>query len=465
MLFELAGELTQSGRFAAVVLSCEAGAAHSHDPDKAEEAILASWSHSVQFRLPAELQPPPPPAGSGARMGRYLAEWCRTCPRPVVLLLDEIDALQDEALISVLRQLRNGYNDRPRGFPWSLALVGLRDVRDYKVASGGSERLNTASPFNIKARSLTLGNFTREDVFALLRQHTNATGQVFAPEALELVFDLTQGQPWLVNSLAIICVEELVPDVARPVTVEEVRRAKEILIERQETHLDSLAEKLREPRVRAIIEPILAGTTLGDLPQDDLRYVQDLGLTRLRNGHTAEIANPIYREIIPTVLSSTARFSLPAQRPNWLRADGRLDEAALLEAFLKFWRQHGQPLLATAHYHEVAAQLVTMAWLSRVANSGGWLEREYAIGSGRIDLCLRRGPDVLALEMKVWRDGRPDPLAEGLEQLDEYLAGLGLASGWLVLFDQRSGLAPIAERTSAAVQTSPAGRRVTVIRA
>jgi hypothetical protein len=137
----------------------------------------------------------------------------------------------------------------------------------------------------------------------------------------------------------------------------------------------------------------------------------------------------------------------------------------LMEAFLAFWRQHGQPLLGTAHYHEIAPHMVLMAFLHRVANGGGTLEREYAIGMGRMDLCLRYGPDTLALELKVWRDGEKDPLGEGLAQLDHYLAGLGLATGWLVIFDRRSDQPPIAERTSATTVETPAGRRVSVVRA
>lgn len=88
-------------------------------------------------------------------MSGALAAWSHTCPRPLVVFLDEIDALQDDVLLSVLRQLRGAYSNRPRGFPWSLGLIGLRDVRDYKVKSGGSPYLHTASPFNIKARSVT----------------------------------------------------------------------------------------------------------------------------------------------------------------------------------------------------------------------------------------------------------------------------------------------------------------------
>ena len=106
-----------------------------------------------------------------------------------------------------------------------------------------------------------------------------------------------------------------------------------------------------------------------------------------------------------------------------------------------------------------------MAFLHRVANGGGTLEREYAIGSDRMDLLLRYGDEQLAIELKVWREGRSDPLPAGLRQLDSYLAGLGLDTGWLVIFDQRYGLAPLAERTEATTATTPGGRTITVITA
>jgi hypothetical protein len=302
-------------------------------------------------------------------------------------------------------------------------------------------------------------------VVELYQQHTADTGQRFEPEALALAFELTQGQPWLVNALAKVAVEELVPDSSQPVRREDIERAKGVLIERQETHLDSLAERLREPRVRTLLEPMLAGRLLGDVPEDDRRFAVDLGLLRRSPTGTLEVANPIYREILVRSLSSGTRDTLPPLQPTWLSSDGRLDKGRLCEAFLAFWRQHGEPLLATAPYHEVAPHLVLMAFLHRVVNGGGSIEREYAIGRGRMDLCVRYGQDTLAIELKVWRDREADPLAEGLAQLDGYLAGLGLDSGWLVIFDRRSGQPPLAERTRAEPAITPAGRSVTVIRA
>jgi hypothetical protein len=338
-------------------------------------------------------------------------------------------------------------------------------VRDYKVASGGSDRLHTSSPFNIKVESITLRNFTHEEVGMLYHQHTEDTGQVFTPEAIARAFHLTQGQPWLVNALARQVVENLVPDPTSPIMPEHIDAAKEILIQRQDTHLDSLAERLREPRVQQVIEPILAGQTLDDIPTDDIKFVLNLGLCRMDQAGGLVIANPIYQEVLPRVLAYTTQASLPHIQETWRTTEGKIDFNKLLNAFLLFWRQHGEPLLRTASYHEIAPHLVLMAFLHRVVNSGGTIEREYAIGSGRMDLCVRYGNQSLALELKVWRDRESDPLPQGLEQLDTYLSGLSLETGWLVIFDQRSDQGRIAERTTTEQATTPTGRVVTVVRA
>ncbi|MDW8199586.1 MAG: AAA-like domain-containing protein, partial [Cyanobacteriota bacterium SKYGB_h_bin112] len=266
-MLALAQQLTASGHYTAVMVSVEVGAAFNHDPDKAELAILDAWWDAATVWLPHELHPPSltdlTDAESGRCIGHALSKWAQTSPRPLVIFIDEIDSLQDNALISILRQLRDGYPRRPKAFPQSLGLIGLRDVRDYKVAASGSQRLHTASPFNIKVKSLTLRNFTQEEVSELYTQHAADTGQVFTPEALDRAFYLSQGQPWLVNALAKEVVEEIVPDPSIPITADHIDQAKEILIQRRDTHLDSLAERLQEPRVRAIIEPILAGQALG----------------------------------------------------------------------------------------------------------------------------------------------------------------------------------------------------------
>ena len=95
-------------------------------------------------------------------------------------------------------------------------------------------------------------------------------------------------------------------------------------------------------------------------------------------------------------------------------------------------------------------------------NGGGTIDREYAIGSGRLDICVTYRKVVVAMELKVWRKGEKSPLARGLAQLDNYLAGLSLDTGWLVIFDRRTKK-PIEDRTRSESVTTPAGREVTLI--
>ena len=465
-MLALAKELTSSGRYTSVMVSVEVGSAFNHDPSAAELAILGSWRDTIEDDLSPELQPPAWIYNApGQRIKENLRAWSRTLKRPLVIFIDEIDSLQDQTLISVLRQLRDGYRNRPENFPSSVGLVGLRDVRDYKVASGGSDRLNTASPFNIKVSSITLRNFNAAEVEELYEQHTQETGQIFTPQATATAFDLTQGQPWLVNALAKEVVEKMVKDRNIPITHEHILQAKEILIARQDTHLDSLAERLREPRIKGIIEPMLAGLELGDIPNDDIQFVIDLGLCKMHPLGGLIIANPIYREVLPRVLTVTPMASLPVIAPTWLTPEGELNIDALLEAFIKFWRQHGEPLLRSTSYHEIAPHIVLMAFLHRVVNGGGTLEREYAIGSDRMDLCLRYKTVTLGIELKVWREKKRDPQNEGIEQLESYLARLGLNQGWLFVFDRRKNALPMEERLSTQVIMTENQRLITVIRA
>ncbi|GDX81923.1 hypothetical protein LBMAG42_37340 [Deltaproteobacteria bacterium] len=463
-LLALARELTSEGQFAAVTVSCETGTPFE-DLERAIPAMLGAWRGRANAFLPPELRPPPWPVSEPAAAIRDALEaWSLACPRPLVVFLDEVDGLAPEVLGSVLRQLRDGHVNRPEGFPWSLGLIGLRDLKDYVVTSGGTGRSGAGSPFNISAGSLTMQSFTRDEVGELYAQHTAETGQVFAEGVVDRAWDLTRGQPWLVNALAREATTVLVPDRTEAVTVAHINDAKETLVRRRDTHLQSLASRLREDRVRRIIQPLMAGEPLPAVSEDDLAYVMELGLIRLGEGQVLQIANPMYSDAFPRALANTIEVSLPAATHPWLDSAGRLDLDRLLAGFLAFWRQHGEPLMGASPYHEIAPHLVLMAWLHRVCNGGGSLDREFAAGTGRMDLNLRYGDVRLGIELKVWRDGRRDPLAEGITQIDAYLSRIGVATGWLVVFDRRTGQPPIEERTTAEAITTPAGHAVTVVR-
>ena len=471
-LMALARELTAEGRFAALHFSCEEGGSVGDDYGAAQRALLGAMFRSAELALPPELRPPPVALeGDEGLLSTVLSAWSRACPRPLVLIFDEIDALLGASLVNVLRQLRAGYSARPGDFPWSVILCGLRDVRDYKAASGGEPtRLGSSSPFNIKLASLRLGDFTPEEIRALYAQHTADTGQAFTEEAIAAAAHVTGGQPWLVNALAHEIVDRMSVPREEPITAAHVDRAKERLILARQTHLDSLVHKLREPRVRSVIEPMLAGSVkvTDDIYNDDVAYVRDLGL--IAGDRPLRIANPIYREVIVRVLGDSMEERVTAEPARFVLADGRLAFRKMLRAFAAFWREHGEVLVSGVPYSEVAPQIVLMAFMQRVVNGGGYIDREYGIGRGRIDLLIRypyrkadgtQAVQRRALEIKVWRAGQANPLKKGLEQLDDHLARLGLSRGTLVIFDARGKVARKAARFEE--MRARSGRRVRVM--
>jgi hypothetical protein len=236
---------------------------------------------------------------------KALKLWSKHNSKEIVLFIDEADSLIGDTMISLLRQLRSGYDMRPALFPRSIILCGVRDVRDYRIHSDIEKTAATGgSVFNIKAASLRLGNFSSDQIKLLYQQHTEETGQPFNRDIFPLVWELTEGQPWLVNALAYETCFELKEgrDRRREITVEMINQSKENLIMRRETHLHQLTDKLGEKRVRRVIAPILSGLKKPvKIPEDDVDYVSDLGLIKKRP--QLMMANRIYREIVSQAIN------------------------------------------------------------------------------------------------------------------------------------------------------------------
>ena len=155
---------------------------------------LHQWSRDLPERWRAPDSAPFRAEAEGGRLGAYLRAWASAVDVPLVLLLDEADVVSGAALVSLLRQLRDGFMDRGVGrFPTCVALIGMRDLRDYVTQAKDGRAVNPGSPFNIKAASITLRNFDAREVGELLSQHTAETGQSFLPEAVEEIARVTDG--------------------------------------------------------------------------------------------------------------------------------------------------------------------------------------------------------------------------------------------------------------------------------
>ena len=360
--------------------------------------------------------------------------------KPLVVFFDEVDCLCDATLVAFLRQLRDGAISKTKGvdFPASIALVGMRNIRDYKAKiRPDHESLGSASPFNVLTEAMTLRTFTDDEVAALYAQHTAETGQVFEPEAVRLACEYTCGQPYLVNALARWCVEKIHhDDYSKPVTAADMHEAKEKIIRERGTHLDSLMERMKEPRLRRIVEPVMLGDERPvSRNSDDYLYALDLGLVKEDSRRRLVPANPMYAEVIARYLTRDDQDDMMASVPDtpWATENG-LDMQGLLLAFQDFWRENAQMNRAPFEYNEAYPHIVLQAFLQRVLNGGGEIIREMALGKGALDLGVLFRSFKYAVEVKLrylW-DRSPD---KALAQARGYTDRLGVEEGWLVVFD------------------------------
>ena len=437
------------GDYRCVYINVEVGQTGREDVPRAMRAILNDLALHARFALQDEfvanirlgvLEE----AGPDDAFKEILSRWSQADPRPLILLIDEIDALVGDTLLSVLRQLRAGYVLRPQGFPQSVVLCGVRDVRDCRIHSGSEKAIIAGgSAFNIKAESLRLGGFSQDEVLSLLAQHTEETGQRFTTDATERIWTQSQGQPWLVNALAAqACFrDQSGRDRSRPITADAIDEAQEQLIVRRETHLDQLADKLQEDRVRRVVEPLLSGGDEREFTARDLEYVRDLGLVALDS--PLRIANPIYAEVVPRELTAAAQEGLVQDTAWYVDADGGLDVVALLTAFQTFFREHSEHWVRRFDYQEAGPQLLLQAFLQRIVNGGGRIEREYGLGRGRTDLLIiwPQGGRArkFVIECKILRQSLERTVREGLEQTAAYMDRCGAEAGHLVIFDRGDG--------------------------
>jgi hypothetical protein len=449
--------LNDSGDYAAVYANIEGAQAARGNSEQGIDAICAAIANAIGLYLKDQqvfdwLNSIGREQATQDKLRQLLAYWAQQTRKPTVLFLDEVDALIGDTLISLLRQIRAGYAQRPEAFPQSIVLCGVRDVRDYRMHQGDGEIITGGSAFNIKAKSLRMGCFSESEMQTLILQHTTETGQVFDDAIFPELWLDTQGQPWLVNALGYEMTWEYKParDRSQPITLEQYRQARERLIYSRATHLDQLADKLREERVRRVIAMILASEDASafiNVNPDDQQYVVDLGLIEVARNGVPRISNRLYQEVIPRELTWIPQGRIIEQEQIWyVQPDGKLNMPKLLGAFQQFFRENSAIWVEQFSYKEAAPQLIMQAFLQRIINGGGRINREYALGRKRTDLLIEWPIDEkqgfygdvqrIVVELKIQRKALDQVIKEGITQTRGYADSVGANESYLVIFNR-----------------------------
>jgi hypothetical protein len=477
-LRELAKMLTSEGRHAALVCSAAVAAPARRDLVLVQEALLSAIRIAAEQDLPPDLCPPSfPDSADATRLWEGLTAWARVCPRPIVLFFDDLDSLHDAALESVLRQFEAGFSRRPGHFPWSIGLSCAFDLRE-NIASDSDDaaRIAAARPLERFWSQPVLPAFTDDEIRAFYSQHTAATNQAFAPEALAFVREASAGHPFFVQALGRE-VAEMVPAPAA-VTKSHVMTAFRRLVDQGTTPIDALASRLLEPRVQRVVEPLLMGSaSIASVPEVDMQFVRDIGL--IGNDDPVSIEARIHQAIVPRLLAQGVRRALTDEPEQFFDAGGRLAIERLLHAFAIIYATHGEELIEAIPYQKLAPELVFVGFLLHMLDGRGWVDVEYGSSRRRIDITLSvplsssssdSNPEMAATEQREVlvllsrRKGDSGLKTRGLVWLENALEDESAESGTLVIFDRRDKRSP-GKSIKLREMTTAMGRTVRLLRA
>ena len=145
--------LNASGEYIAVYANVEGGQGSRNNVQSVVKSTVDTLAEEFRSGLgndmPLAIRDEVQTVGMDSMLATYLRRLSEHCPKPIVLVIDEIDALVGDSLVSILRQIRSGYANRPKAFPQTIILCGVRDVRDYRIVLSNQDIVTGGSAFNI----------------------------------------------------------------------------------------------------------------------------------------------------------------------------------------------------------------------------------------------------------------------------------------------------------------------------
>jgi len=221
--------------------------------------------------------------------------------KKIVIIIDEFDGTPSSELanfLMTLRDLYQNYKDTTEKALYSVGLVGIRNMSQLVI--GG------VSPFKI-ADHIFLPPFSLTNVHDLYAQYTQETNQLFKEDAIKIIYEQTQGQPWLVNRLGTILTTQIKPGTIDPITINDVNQAITILVDEHNDHFDNLLEKIL--LYKKTFLNICNNTVVYEKYDESQSWLRQYGLIKRKNDHVI-IANPIYQKVFSSIASDKKQIEI-----------------------------------------------------------------------------------------------------------------------------------------------------------
>ncbi len=346
-----------------------------------------------------------------------------TLDKPLILVLDEFDALAEEAISSIAGAFRNIYLERTYQADkttWekdyllhSVALVGVRSVLGIENERG--------SPFNIQ-RNVHIPNLTSEETDRMFKWYEKESGHKVKQEVIDRLYYETLGQPGLVSWFGELLTEGFEyfkPDYSRPLALKDFEEvyAAAIQVMPNNNILNIISKAKQEPCKYLVLELF---KTQEKIPFrfDDVRFnfLYTNGVIDLEKsgGFSAKFSCPFVQKRLFNYFSNEL-FSYmgsilePFEDTKDIITEDSLNIKNLIRRYEKHLKKNSDWMLKDAprrkdlRVFEAVFQFNLYEYLNRfLANKKARVWPEFPTGNGAID--IHYGGKKYGLEIKSYTD-------------------------------------------------------------
>ena len=380
--------------------------------------------------------------------------------RRFVLIIDEVEGINPAYFGTFLHTIRNAYHSRHEHPLKSVILVGVSNI--VGVVS------DNASPFNI-SENLSIGYFTQQECNELLAMHEQETMQLFDHKVKEKIYDITAGQPGLVNGFANQLVTRHPND---PILTPDQYLAVEhwyinIAIDKNVANIINKAKQFRP-----IVERLLftEAKIPFDIDRESIKILHTNGILREDEQHYAAFWVPLYQKRLykafyPYTNGESDRIVAEIVGSQYLTETGKLNFDTLISHFKSYIKRRGFGVFrertgetdeyGNPTYHSIPEAAMIYAFETYIQAVLIALEgksyREAQVGSGRSDLIINIKNDECLIETKIFYS--ENAFQKGKQQIAYYCQHLGLDKGIYLVFMPEHLLAVHQEKVFESVET------------
>ncbi|MCI0470152.1 MAG: AAA-like domain-containing protein [Candidatus Aminicenantes bacterium] len=447
LMQEVIEKIDRTGQYHTAIITMERAKA-----EKEEKEIVSILIEKMQIAFSREF---PPLQKINDIHSLFTASYFQ---KPVILILDEFDSLEEERLSSFAGVFRDMFitrtNERKKSsgektyLLHGLALIGVRSVLGIENLRG--------SPFNVQ-RSLHIPNLTYPEVAGMFEWYEKESGQQVEETVVQALYEETRGQPGLTCWFGELLTETYNSDPKKPIALYNFKEAygAALNILPNNNILNLISKVNKPPYDEIVMEFFKTGEKIAfNFDNKEINYLYMNGVIDEEKVDADEyylkfscpfVQKRIFNYFSNRIFSYLGRLIDPLDAMKDAIDEETLHIPNIIKRYQDYLKKNHEVFFKNVPRRKTDLKIYEAVYhfnlyrylVDLLRARGVEVVPQFPTGNGKIDLILKYREKIYAIELKSFTDMYR--FERGIDQAAEYAQQLGLKEIVFLVFVELSG--------------------------